>query len=595
MRQLSLLIVFLIIVLQAHSQKKETIDSLNNILIQNASISSDSLQTLYSKNLADAQQINYQKGIADSYKQLATLYGYRAEYEKSTDFMLKAIRAYEKNNLKEEAAYAYGELGYGMKRGDMKKAQYYMNKGLDMATAGDMKLVLSKLYNNYGVLKEMQEQLDSAIYFYQEGLAMVQEIDYAEGLPYAYSNLGGVFGLKGDFAKARDYFNRSLQARMKIQDNKGIAENYTQLGEVYLSEKKFQNAIKLFKKSIPVAEKEDYRFLIQYNYQKLSESYKATQNTDSALYFYEKYDSYRDSISNLEIEKKLTELNIEFETERKENQLLKANNDIFLKDETIRRKNWIIGAVLGSAVLAGVVAYLIYYQQKLRRKQLLQEKELEIALAKIETQNKLEEQRLRISRDLHDNIGSQLSFITSGLDNLAHKTKDSQPDFSARIDGIRVFTGQTINELRDTIWAMNKENISLEELRERLVNFLNNARKMNSKFEYYLRMDPEISPDLMLTSLEGINIFRIIQEAVNNATKYSEGKNISVFIHKKKGRIVFQVSDDGSGLKEMNFKKSHGIRNMQKRAQNIQADFEILSNGSTIIQVSKSQEKLASL
>jgi len=75
---------------------------------------------------------------------------------------------------------------------------------------------------------------------------------------------------------------------------------------------------------------------------------------------------------------------------------------------------------------------MFYNQQKLRNSQLRKENELKTALAQIETQNRLQEQRLRISRDLHDNIGAQLTFIISSIDTLKLRFKDMNEKLSDR-------------------------------------------------------------------------------------------------------------------------------------------------------------------
>lgn len=586
MKQLRGLIVLLCACLNLNAQSTSQIDSLNTILIQNASISTDSLLTIYQKNLSDAEELGYKKGIADSYQQLSLIHVYRGDYEKGTDTRLKAIRLYEEIGLQEQAADSYAELGYGMKRRDMDKAQFYMNKAMGIAKNNDFKKSLSRIYNNYGVLKEMQEQLDSALYFYEEGLSLVEEIGFDEGLPYSYSNLAGVYNLKGESQKAIDYFEKSLKIRRELKDQKGIAENYTQIGEVHLANNDLQEAIELFQKSIPIARDEDYRFLVQYNYEQLSQAYKLQKNTDSALYYFEKYSFYKDSISNLAVNEKLAELNVEFETEQKENEILKNKAALFEREKDLRNRELIIFAIVGLLIVLGAFSYLFSRQQKIKREQAEKQKELEVALARIETQNKLEEQRLRISRDLHDNIGSQLTFIMSSLDNLRFRLKEDQPEISSKLRQTSDFTSQTINDLRDTVWAMNKESISFGELKVRIQDFLDQARQLNPTISYKLRTDAKISEEKQFTALEGINFFRIIQEAVNNATKYSQGENIDVHIFQKKEKIIFQISDDGVGFTS-NSKKGNGLKNMQKRAESIAADIDIHSNGNTNILVSK--------
>lgn len=586
MKQLQGLIVFLFTCFSVNAQSSKEIDSLNAILVQNSSISTDSLITIYSANLSAAKKLNYAKGIADSYKQLSIIYGYRGEYEESTDNMLKAIRIYEKAGMMEQVADSYGETGYGIKRRDMAKAERYMNKAIKIAKEHDFKKVLSRTYNNYGVLKEMQEQLDSALYFYEEGLKLVQETKFTEGLSYSYSNLAGVYGLKGNPEKAIAYFEKSLDIRRKSDDQKGIAENFTQIGEVYLGEGDNDIAIGYFKQSIPLALAEDYRFLAQYDYQKLSEAFKNKKNTDSALFYIEKYNQYKDSISSLEVQEKIAELNVEFETEQKENEILRNKAALLERENDVRNRELIIFGVVGLVIFLGVFLFLFSRQQKLKREQVEKQKELEVALARIETQNKLEEQRLRISRDLHDNIGSQLTFIMSSLDNLRYKLKNEHPELSSKLQHTSNFTSQTINDLRDTVWAMNKESISFQELKNRIQDFLDQARELNPLISYKLRTDPAIASEKQFTALEGINFFRIIQEAVNNGTKYSKGENIDVHIYQKKNKIVFQISDDGTGFSAKS-KKGNGIRNMQKRAESIAADIDIHSNGSTNVFVSK--------
>src|SRR5690606_32195444 len=124
------------------------------------------------------------------------------------------------------------------------------------------------------------------------------------------------------------------------------------------------------------------------------------------------------------------------------------------------------------------------------------------------TQNKLEEQRLAISRDLHDNIGAQLTFIISSLDNLKYGFSIEDEKLKNRLSGISTFTRSTITELRDTIWAMNKDEISFSDLRTRIANFIESAQSAahNIQFDFYL--DNNIPNTLSLSSLKGINVYR---------------------------------------------------------------------------------------
>ncbi|RXG12807.1 histidine kinase/DNA gyrase B/HSP90-like ATPase [Leeuwenhoekiella aestuarii] len=393
----------------------------------------------------------------------------------------------------------------------------------------------------------------------------------------------------GNFDLARDYFYKAKAIREEINDRKGIAENFTQIGEVYMAEGKPAVAIPFFEKSLPIARKEDYRFLMQYTYQQLSEAFKQMQQTDSALYYFEKYAVFKDSINSLETTKQIAALEIEFETEQKENQILEQRAQLAEKDLEVRRKNTYVYGSLGLAIILGLLGYLIYTRQKQKNRQLQKENELQVALAKIETQNRLEEQRLRISRDLHDNIGSQLTFIIISLDNLNYMLKDTGQEIKDRIVAISSFTSVTINELRDTVWAMNKESISLIDLKNRIEALIDKARESNAKTQFEIQLQ-DSEKHFEFSALEGINVYRIIQEAVNNALKYAAAQTICVKMKISDFKYKIVILDDGIGFDINEGKSGYGISNMQKRANDIDADFKIsttVNKGTKILLQSK--------
>ena len=573
-----LVLVFLLFANLSAQTSKAKIDSINAILVQNSAIKTDSLFTIFQQNLENAQTLNYPKGIGEAFQKIATLYGYEGDLDARLEYNFKALRIFEQHELKMEEAYLNAEIGYQMKRDDMTKAEAYMNRGMKLAEQEVYENVLDRIYNNYGVLKEMQGQLDSALYFYEKGLELVEKRDFKEGYPYSYSNLGGVYGQQGKYDLARSYFEKARQIREEIGDQKGIAENFTQIGEVYLAEGKNQEAISYFKKAVPVAHAQDYRFLEQYTYQQLSQAYKNLMQTDSALFYLERYGVFKDSINGLEVDKKIAELNLNYETKKKENQILEQRAQLAEKDLEVRRKNAFIYGSLALAFVLGLLGYLIYSRQKLKNSQLQKEHELQVALAKIETQNRLQEQRLRISRDLHDNIGSQLTFIISSIDNLKYRLKDADSVILDKLSSISAFTSTTINELRDTIWAMNKEKISVEDLQTRISNFIERAQSSKDEVQFSFSYKNEGPDNFAFTAIEGVNIYRIIQEAVNNALKYAQAQHINVSLFTwDSATYSVSIQDDGNGFDTLNATLGNGLANMKKRAQDINAKIEISS------------------
>jgi signal transduction histidine kinase len=576
---------FLMLYNTLYSQTKIEIDSINNLYAQGLNMPQDAILSLFKNNSVAANKLNYGEGEADAFSKLSLVYGYQGNYKESVAHGLKAVKLYDSLGLSEKVAYRYAELGYSLKYKDMDKASYYMQQGMSIAEAKQDEYVLKDIYNNYGVLKEIKEELDSALYFYNKSLIIKKRINDTIGIPYCYSNMAGVYALQKDFQKAKKYFNLALEQRIQWKDSTTIAENYTQLGEVFLAEEKLDQAIPWIHKSLPLSRAKQYKNLTQYNYKLLSDIYKSKRNTDSALFYYEQYTAIKDSIHSTKVEESIAALTIEFETEKKENEILKQRTQLAEKDLEVRRKNtWIVGG-FGMAAILGLLGYLVYNQQKLKQRQLQKESELKEALARIEMQNKLQEQRLRISRDLHDNIGSQLTFIISSIDTIKYGFSEISDKLSNKLVDISAFTSQTIYELRDTIWAMNKNSITFEDLRARITNFIEKAKIATETTKFDFSEASGMLVNTSLTSVEGMNCYRIIQEAVNNSLKYAKASLISVSIFEENKEIIIEISDNGSGFDVELVEQGNGLSNMKKRARDIGGEFTIdskINKGTTV-------------
>lgn len=198
-------------------------------------------------------------------------------------------------------------------------------------------------------------------------------------------------------------------------------------------------------------------------------------------------------------------------------------------------------------------------------------------------EKKLEQQRLKISRDLHDNIGSQLTFIISSIDNLKFLMKSNDEKVKEKLSTINNFAANTIAQLRDTIWAMNKNEISYSDFHGRVLSQIEKAKISNNQIQY--KVKNAIQSDFSFSSLTGINLFRTFQEALNNALKHSKATLIEIDIYETKNRFTLRISDNGKGFDMSTTNFGNGLENMQKRLEEIEGELTInskMSSGTTI-------------
>ena len=425
---------------------------------------------------------------------------------------------------------------------------------------------------------------DSALFYHYRNVELLKKVDDSLNFTFIFNNIGNTLLKTKRYTEAKKYINRSLVMNTLKGNIYNLATNYTNLATIAYEQGKNTEAKENFILANKFAQESGSIEKIRDVVQQEAWFYKKIGDYKNALEKQEAFYKLRDSVFNDERAAKVTEMETKYETEKKERDLAETRADLAETELEVERKNKFIYGSMAFGLILGLLGYLFYNQQKLKNNQLRREAELKEALAKIETQNKLQEQRLRISRDLHDNIGAQLTFVTSSVDNLKYGLQDKDDKVSDKLTSISAFTTQTIYELRDTIWAMNKENISVEDLQARISNFIDKAGVADSKVKFIFQVAESISKELMLPSIKGMNVYRIIQEGVNNALKYADAKTIIVSILEKDNQFVLSILDDGKGFDLKNTEMGNGLNNIKKRARDLNGTVHINSdNKGTII------------
>jgi two-component sensor histidine kinase len=184
-------------------------------------------------------------------------------------------------------------------------------------------------------------------------------------------------------------------------------------------------------------------------------------------------------------------------------------------------------------------------------------------LRALEMQQQLYHERERISRDLHDNLGAYTSAITTQVDDIAQQYKSYN---NPSVKQLKNSAREIMSQLRDTIWALNQENISITMLSDRIKNFFHKISPGYAAVQF--DVEEKIEQEKYLSSVNGLHIFRIIQEAIHNAIKHSGCTVIKVVIFSGK-TISLSIEDNGKGLDNNIISQGNGLVNMKERAKEI--------------------------
>jgi len=408
---------------------------------------------------------------------------------------------------------------------------------------------------------------DSALFYHYKNLKYLPKVKDSVQFGFIFNNIANTLLKAKKYSKAKVFLKRSLALNKLRGRDYNLTTNYTNLATIAFKEGKNKEALAYFKKAHFHAKRaksiEKTRDILEQEFR----FYKKRKNYQKALEKKEAYIILRDSVFNKDRAKTIAKLEVEFETAKKEKEIAQQKEELLAKELKLKNRNLYAILLTASLLILGILSFGFYKKNQFKRKQLQKELDLKEALSQIKTQNRLQEQRLRISRDLHDNIGSQLTFIISSIDNLKHYSKDINLALKEKLTAISTFTSDTIFQLRDTIWAMNRNQITSDDLHARILSYIEKAQTANPTIQF--KVDHAVTTLLTFTSVEGAHLFRVMQEAINNAIKYADASNISIFASIKNNELIIEIKDNGKGFDITKVTLGNGLSNMEKRVQEI--------------------------
>ena len=187
-------------------------------------------------------------------------------------------------------------------------------------------------------------------------------------------------------------------------------------------------------------------------------------------------------------------------------------------------------------------------------------------IARFKQERALDRERLRIARDIHDDLGARVTHIS--LISAMGSQKASDPEQArAAFEQISHLTRDLVFALYQTVWAVDPENDSLESLVDHLCQIAGKqCAPANIRCRLYVDSLP---PPLAVSSEARHNISMSVSEAVHNAVKHSKADEISLTVKIPDSGLDISVSDNGSGFDPQRTGLGHGLANMRSRMEQI--------------------------
>jgi len=233
------------------------------------------------------------------------------------------------------------------------------------------------------------------------------------------------------------------------------------------------------------------------------------------------------------------------------------------------------------AVLVGGAVAVLSIQRAARRR-------YEQRLLALETARHIQEEKERISRELHDELGARAALLSHNAA-LLREDSDSQPALSPILTRITDTTADMLTALRETVWTLKQEHLTAQSLWLRYKNFLAKAADTYSHIRFAVEEETPL-PVAPLHYAQALHLLRILQEAVTNAVKHSGAATITASVRLRDSGVCFSVHDDGKGFDVAAAQaagEGNGLHNMHHRSAegDIQLHIQSKTGAGTVVEV----------
>lgn len=513
--------------------------------------------------LAEAQKLNYPENITEAYNGLGIIYESRQIHDEAMNYYLKALKVADKYNLQYHQAIILNNIGLiKLYNKQTKEAKHDFEKALDLAHKAEESRLAINLHSNLGLVNGELKNFSESIKHYTETLRNARKLGFPTATAVAYINLGSSYYENKELAPAMKFTDSAIVLFSRFEEYDFLGKAYTLKAMINKELGNMQAARTAIDSVLAIHRRVPNPFNYAATFDVLSSIYEKEGNYEKALYYAKKFSHLDDSLSDISNQDKLAELQVVYGKERMESELenVKSKNSLLHKENELKRARLRFTLILAlSAVLLALGFFYLRYVTLTRRQQVLFSQKL------IEN---IDEERSRISKDLHDDIGQSLSVIKSKL-NMYNTGRITN------VEGLDTELGEVINQTRNISHHLHPSFLEKIGLARSLASLMEKIQESTG-----IVCSLELFKDIENLSTETqTQIYRIVQECINNTIKHAQATALKVSVEEQDGGFVLNYRDNGIGMKETaGSEEGIGIMTIKERGNKLNGKTTFFSN-----------------
>lgn len=225
---------------------------------------------------------------------------------------------------------------------------------------------------------------------------------------------------------------------------------------------------------------------------------------------------------------------------------------------------WFWVAVAVAVVAVVLVIWRLAGAQKMKRH-----------VQELERQRALEQERVRIAQNIHDDLGARVTEIALLSSSAQLNLRLSAEEARSQFGSLSRLTNDLVRALYETVWAVNPKNDNLDSLASFVCQL---AEQMCSQAQLRCRLEPpNLASVIQLGSTVRHNVIMAVKEAIHNVIKHGAASEIQIRMEEAKGVFKIQVNDNGQGFDPAATARGNGLDNMDRRLRSLQGSCSVES------------------
>lgn len=530
------------------------------------------------------ERLGQKKLLVAAYNNMGNAWDFMGNRRQAIDAFSKALRASEGANLPPHFILTVRNnitrQYYDLQLYD--KGSAYAEQSLQEALAlGDSTEVAYALQYMTEAALHQGRKADALVY-----CRRIAAISQTESLPllrvFALNNLA-VLIYDGQPAEAEKMLGEALSLARQSGDLFGEISALQTLARFSLFKKNLKAARNYVRESLQKSTAAGMDDETAACYQILSDIALAGGDIRSFRDYRRRFAQMSDTLSNNALVHATQELETQYETEKKEQQIAQLERERELQLLRLRQKNGLIAGLAALSALLLIIGALTVRNLRHRRRlaeqdveikqqqilQLKQEQQLSVADAVLRSQ---EDERSRLARDLHDGLGGMLSGVKQSLNGMKGNQILTETAATA-LGQVIADLDRSIGELRHIARNMMPEALVRFGLRDALHDYCDHLRLTSGLTVHFQAFGLE----QRLPQQTEVILFRIAQELLNNILKHADARTVLVQLMENDGRVGLTVEDDGKGFDPEKVKAAPGVGwlNIRSRVEYLNGTLDV--------------------